>query len=169
MDKSTTVMGEVQRENKSFFPFKMDGKDDSEFIFNIFRGFESFDVSMDKFSYFVEITPIVTESFSFFIESKIKKKFFDVFLAANFWKYMFNFKIQKNRKGEGNKYYLDKLNENLFEVKSFMLMQSSSKDAAEGKLRAIYNNFETFKNYPLNKSNLRLHKDFDIKKVKNGV
>ena len=51
-DMSRTVIGEIQLENKSYFPIKVSDHDDTEFIFDMFRAFESFDVVQDKFSLF---------------------------------------------------------------------------------------------------------------------
>jgi len=122
-DKSKTVLGELQLENKGFFPRTVDEKDTSEFVFNIFRTFESFDVISDRLSYFVEITPIVTESFTFLVESNLKKKLFDMQLMLQFYKYMFSFNRQKNRRAEGNKYYYNKIRKDLFHARVCVLAQ----------------------------------------------
>jgi hypothetical protein len=47
-DKARSAIGELKLMHSWFFPFKMDDADDSDFIFNIFRTFENFDVATDK-------------------------------------------------------------------------------------------------------------------------
>ncbi len=168
-DPKKSVVGELQLVNKSFFPFMLDDDDDTDFIFNIFRSFESFDVINDKLALYVEVEPIVTESFGFFVSSKFKRWLFKFQLLGQFYKYLFNSKIKKNRKVEGEKYYKDKLQWNLFNVRIFMVTQSANKDSAEGRLRAVYNNFKWFKNYPYNQFALKIHKKFpSLKDIKNG-
>ncbi len=168
-DKSKTVLGELQLENKGFFPRTVDEKDTSEFVFNIFRTFESFDVISDRLSYFVEITPIVTESFTFLVESNLKKKLFDMQLMLQFYKYMFSFNRQKNRRAEGNKYYYNKIRKDLFHARVCVLAQWANKANAEWKLKAFFNNFEIFKNYPSNKFKLLVHKNIEsVKAIKAG-
>jgi len=40
-------------------------------------------------------------------------------------------------------------------------MQGENKELAAGKLRALFNNFLIFKNYPLNQFNLKIHRKID--------
>jgi len=47
-DKSKSIIGELGLANSRFFPFKMDDSDDTDFITNMFRSFENFDVINDK-------------------------------------------------------------------------------------------------------------------------
>jgi len=70
-----------------------------------------------------------------------------------------NFKIQKNWKQEGYGFFKEKLNQELFEVRTFIILESSSKEAAESKIKAVFNNFMAFKNYPLNAFNIVFHKN----------
>jgi hypothetical protein len=63
---------------------------------------------------------------------------------------MFNFKIKKDRKSEGDTYFRKKLDGNLFQTRIMLVMQSGSKAEAKGKLNSLFMNFQTFKNYPLN-------------------
>ncbi|MEI8092195.1 MAG: hypothetical protein WCG98_08665 [bacterium] len=95
-DKTKSVIGELKLSNDRFFPFKMDNEDNSDFIFNMFRTFENFDVINDKVGFFVEMRPVVNESFVFFVRSKFLHRIFKWKLALNFYRYIFNHKIQKN-------------------------------------------------------------------------
>lgn len=104
---------------------------------------------------------IVEESFRFYVKSKVSYFFFKIKLILQFFKYMFNFKISGNWKKEGHEYYKEKLNQELFTSKIFIVMQGESKKHAEAKLQALFNNFKIFKNYPLNKFNLIIHKNFE--------
>ena len=47
-DSKRTVIGELQLENSWFYPFKYSTNDSTDFIKNIFRGFENLDLIKDK-------------------------------------------------------------------------------------------------------------------------
>ena len=157
-DKTRSVIGEIKLANDRFFPYKMDNEDNSDFIFNMFRTFENFDVINDKIGFFVEMKPVVNESFLFFIRSKFLHWIFKWKLGFNFYKYMFNHKIQKNWKSIGHSYFRDKLQSNLFETKLYFIVQSQNKAVAEGRIKSLFNNFLVFKNYPLNQFHIKIHK-----------
>ncbi len=167
-DKDKSVIGELKLANDRFFPFKMDKEDNSDFIFNMFRTFENFDVINDRIWFFIELKPVVNESFLFFIKSKFLHWIFKRKLAFNFYRYMFNHKVQKNRKSTGHNYFRDKLQSNLFESKVYFIVQSTNKSMAESRVRALFNNFLVFKNYPLNQFHVKIHKDISsLNQIKN--
>lgn len=70
---------------------------------------------------------------------------------------MFSIKTKKDRKKEGHHYYEEKLQKRLSRVRLTMICQSENKTLARAKLKSISNNFEVFKNYPLN--------DFKARKI----
>ncbi|MEI6775096.1 MAG: hypothetical protein WCL18_10425 [bacterium] len=76
----------------------MDDSDDSDFISNLFRTFENFDVINDKISFFIELKPIENESFRFYLKSKFNHRKLKRRLAFQFYKYIFSHSTQKNRK-----------------------------------------------------------------------
>ena len=152
------MIGEIKLANDWFFPFKMATDDNSDFVFNMFRTFESFDVINDKVGFFVDMRPIENESFRFFIKSKFLHRIFKWKLALNFFRYIFNHKIQKNWRSEGHKYFRDKLQHDLFETKLYFIVQSQNKATAEARIRALFNNFLVFKNYPQNQFHIKIHK-----------
>lgn len=160
-DDDKTVVGELRLQNDWFFPFKHDFSDKTDFVYNIFRSFENFDVIEDKVGIFVEMDSIVEESFWFYVKSKISYWWFKIKLLLQFFKYMFNFKIKGDWKKKWHEYYKEKLNKELFASKIFIVVQSNNKAAAEGKLMALYNNFKIFKNYPLNSFNIKTHQSFN--------
>lgn len=159
-DPARTVVWELKLENSWFYPFKYSTTDNTEFIFNIFRSFENFDVIKDKVGFFIEVEPIVGESFKFFVKSKWSYWLFKLKLATKFFKYMFNHKIQSGWKGMGHKYFKYKLDKDLFEVKAYIVVQAENKGIASGKIKSLFNNFLVFKNYPLNQYALKLHTNF---------
>ncbi len=59
------------------------------------------------------------------------------------------------------------MQEELFEVKIYVLASSENKAIARGKIESLFNNFMVFKNYPLNEFNLKIHNTFDPKTLKN--
>lgn len=158
-DKTRSVIGELKLANDRFFPFKMDKEDNSDFIFNMFRTFENFDVINDKIWFFVEMKPVVNESFLFFVRSKFLHWVFKWKLASNFYRYMFNHKVQKNWKAAGHDYFKEKLQNNLFETKLYFIVQGQNKITAEARAKSLFNNFLVFKNYPLNQFHLKIHKN----------
>jgi len=78
----------------------MDEQDDGDFISNIFRTCENFDVINDKISIYIELTPIENESFRFFLSSKFNHWKLKQKLALQFYKYIFSHTTQKNWKAE---------------------------------------------------------------------
>jgi len=156
-DKSKTVIGALTLANRWFYPFSLDENDDSDFIANLLRTFENFDVINDKISLFVELRPIENEKFRFFVKSKFNHRKLKQKLFFHFYKYLFSHKTQKNRKGEWDTYFKSKLHDNLFESKVYVVAQSQNKAMAEWRIRSVFNNFSVFKNYPLNQFTLKIH------------
>lgn len=155
-ERSKSAIGELKLMHSRFFPFKMDGTDDGDFIFNLFRTFENFDVATDKAGFFIEMKPIKNESFLFYVKSKLQYRRFRQKLGLQFYKYMFKHQTQKNRKGEGDKYFKEKLKTDLFETKLYIIVQSQNKATAEAKIRSLANNLLVFKHYPMNQFQLKL-------------
>ncbi len=155
-DMSRTVVGELLLENSWFYPFKYSTNDSTDFIKNIFRGFENLDLIKDKVWFFIETTPLIEESFGFFIKSKFQYISFKFKLFFKFFKYMFNHKIQSGWKDMGKKYFAYKLEQELFETKVYIVFQWETKASAAGKLKGLFNNFLIFKNYPLNHFKLKI-------------
>lgn len=166
-DIDRTIVWELQLENSWFYPFKYSTTDHTEFAFNLFRSFENFWIIKDKIWVFIEMKPIVWESFKFFIMSKLSYKWFKIKLLFRFFKYLFNNKISNGWKDLWDKYFQHKLEQDLFETKVYIVVQSENKQRAEWKLKAFFNNFTVFKNYPLNEFNLKIHDDIDS--IKNGT
>lgn len=154
-DKSKSVIGELKLMHSRFFPFHMEGED-SDFVFNIFRTFENFDVATDKAWFFVEMQPIENESFAFYVKSKLQYRWFKQKLVLHFYKYLFKHQTQKNWKWEWDKYFKEKLKTELFETKLYFVVQSQTKAMAEAKLKSIANSFSVFKNYPQNQFHLKM-------------
>lgn len=103
--------------------------------------------------------PVVNESFLFFVRSKFLHWVFKWKLASNFYRYMFNHKVQKNWKAAGHDYFKEKLQNNLFETKLYFIVQGQNKITAEAIAKSLFNNFLVFKNYPLNQFHLKIHKN----------
>ena len=163
-DNKRTVIWELKLENNRFYPFKYSTNDETDFIFNIFRSFENFWIIKDKVWVFMEIEPIRWESFKFYIKSKCQYRLFKIRLFFSFFKYLFNHKIQKWRKQLWDKYFKYKLDQDLYETKIFIVVQSENKQIAIWKLKSFFNNFTVFKNYPLNEFNLKIHENVNITK-----
>lgn len=164
---SKTVLGVLRLENDWFYPFKLDTSNNTDFVFNMFRTFENFDIIQDRVGIFLEATPILNESMKFYLLSSLKYFWFKIKLLLQFFKYMFNFKIQKDWKKEGHDYYKSKLNHNLFEVKLFIVFQSSDKATAKAKVRTMFNNYKVFKNYPQNQFKIKFYDQLDSYKLLN--
>ena len=158
-DLKRTVIWEVQLENNWFYPFKYSTTDQTEFIFNIFRSFENFWVIKEKVGFFIEVQPIVGESFKFFIKSKLQYRLFKLKLLFKFFKYIFNNKVSYWWKNTWDKYFKEKKEKSLFETKIYIVVQWENKNLAKWKLKAFFNNFSIFKNYPLNQFKLKVHEN----------
>ena len=147
----------------------MDDTDSTEFIFNFIRTYENLNIVQDKVGLFVDVKPLVEESTVFYFKSLFRYYFFKMKLLVKFFKYMFNFKIQKNWKQEWDAYFKEKLNKDLYEVKMYIFFQWADKDHAKWKLKTLFNNFMVFKNYPLNSFKLKIHnKVWPISSYSNG-
>lgn len=162
-----SVIWELYLKNKYFFPFKMDESDNTDFISSIFRAFENLNVATDKVWFFIDITPIREESMAFFIKSKWKFFLFRIKLKFQFFKYIFNFKVQKNWKEEWYKYYKNKIEHELFKTKLYIIVESNSKEYAMNRLKGIVSKFLVFKNYPLNQFDINVQSHIDENKFKN--
>ncbi|HMY81105.1 MAG TPA: type IV secretion system DNA-binding domain-containing protein [Candidatus Absconditabacterales bacterium] len=156
-DMSKTIIAELELTHGDHFPFKFDLDDDTGLMFNLLRSFENLDIVHDKFGYYIVVEPQNTNGLMFFISNRRHNLRFKVGLWFGSYKHMFSVKTQKNRKKEGFHYHHEKLQKRLSKVRLFMICQADSKQLARGKLKSIANNFEVFKNYPLN--------DFKLKKV----
>lgn len=154
-DAEKTMIGELLLQNNQFFPFKHDKEaNDTDYIYNMFRKFENFDVIHDKFCYMIVMEPVDTDSTVFYIKASLQRLLFKIKLSLQFYKYMFNFKIKKNRKTDGFAYFTEKIHDPLFKTSIYLICQSSSKDLAWTKIKSIGNNFKIFDNYPLNQFDL---------------
>lgn len=158
-DNSRTVIGELQLENSWFYPFNYSTNDSTDFIFNMFRSFENFWMTKEKVGFFIEVKPIRWESSKFYIKSKFQFWIFKIGLLFKFHKYIFNHKIQKDWKKLWFEYFKHKLDQDLFEIRIYFIVQWENKAIATGKLKSIFNNFSVFKNYPLNQFNLKVHEN----------
>jgi len=83
-------------------------------------------------------------------------------VLARFYKYIFNRKVESDWKEKADKYYKEKIKSNVFAVKCFFVCQSSTKALARGKVRALYNNFQIFSNFPYNDWQLRFDEKISI-------
>lgn len=143
--------------NQWFYPFRMNGKEDTDFVFNIFRTFENLNIATDRMGFFVETKPVHEASVSFFIRSKLQFLWLRIRLVFSFFRYLLNYKIQKDWKKEGKEFFKNKIEKELFDTKIFIVCTSSSKESASAKVKTLFNNFLIFENYPLNEFYLTLH------------
>lgn len=164
-DPTKSVVWELFLTNKYFFPFKLDETDTTDFISWIYRTFENLNVATDKVGFFVDMTPIKVESMLFYIKSKWKLFLFKIKLRFQFFKYMFNYKVQKDWKYEWFKYYKSKIETELFKTKIYIVVESNSKQQAYSRLSWIAAKFLIFKNYPLNQFDLKVNPTFSLENV----
>jgi hypothetical protein len=156
-NRKTTVLGEITLDNKGTFPFRTDG--DGDIISSLFRSFENLNVTKDTIALYFEYKATKTEGLDFWIASRwanwtLKRK-----LAFQFYKYLFSPKVQPGRKAIGSKYFYEKIKKNLFATKIYLVVSSDDKEQAEGKMKAIFNNFKVFSKFPFNKFVLKVHKN----------
>lgn len=152
-----TAVAELRLENGWFFPFKYEESDESNFIANIFRTTENFDVGNDKMGFFVDMTPIDEESSLFYFQAMFSFFLFRIGLAFRFWKYLLNFRIENNWRAEGAKSFKQKLHQPIYRTRVFIAFEAQSIDLAKGKIKAIFNSFSTFRNFPQNEWRLKFH------------
>ncbi|NOZ44552.1 MAG: hypothetical protein GXP45_05450 [bacterium] len=123
------------------------------------------DVIHDKISFFIQLKPLPESSAFFSIKSRLLYKVFKWKLGLQFYKYLFNNKAKGNWKAIGDSYFRNKIQYDLFETKIFIVAQSTSKQSAEGKIKALFNNFLIFRNYPLNQFKLKIYRKFKISNI----
>ncbi|MDR2190912.1 MAG: hypothetical protein LBP53_07245 [Candidatus Peribacteria bacterium] len=155
-NKKTSVLGEITLDNKGTFPFKTDGEGD--IISSLFRSFENLNVSKDRVGLYFEFTATKTDGLNFWIASRWANRSLKRKLAFQFYKYLFSPKVQPGRKTIGSKYFYEKVKKNLFATKIYLVVSSDDKEQAEGKMKAIFNNFKVFSKFPFNKFVLNVHK-----------
>ena len=155
-DKNKSIVWQITLDNSWFFPFKMDESDDTDFAINLFRAFENFDVLNDRVGIFFNVEAVHHQWIKYYFLFKRAYKIFKRKLALQFYKYMFNSKIQKDWKMVGEHYFEHKKQHHLLKVKIFLVVQSANKATAEGRMRSLFNNFLTLNNYPLNEFGIRM-------------
>lgn len=154
-DPERSVVADVSLENGWFFPFAVPEEgEENNFIFNVFRTTENFDAINDAFSLFVDVRPIAEENIWFYIKARWSYWLFRLGLGLRFFRYMFNFRIDRGWKATGDEYFHHKLSEELFETRVRLAVRSRSREEAQGKAHALFNNWNTFKDYPLNQFTL---------------
>lgn len=154
-DLNKTVIAELTLENKWFAPAKYEAAELTNMIWSMMRTCEWFDFTTDKIGFFVAMEPTDTDKLTFQFKSWRKHKLHNRTLLAKFYKYMFNRKVESNRKEKSDKYYSEKVKNNILSVQCFFVCQSSTKALARGKIRALFNNFQVFSNFPYNDRELR--------------
>lgn len=155
-DMTRTSVGQLYLEHDGFFPFAHGEHTDSSFVTSILRTLENCDIATEKMSYVVQIVPVKTESFVHYMKQKFAHRVFRWYLRANFVKYVFMRNISADWKKEGGVYYKAKKMQPQFAVRIAIIAQSSTKAAAEGKIRTLFNKFLVFKKTPHNQFLLRI-------------
>lgn len=156
-DPDKTVVAELTLTHGDHFPFKFDTDDDTGLMFNILRSFENLDIVNDKLGYYIALEPLNTNWILFYLNNIRHGFLFKVKLWFEWYKHIFSIKTKKWRKQEWFHYHEEKLQKRLSRVRLYFICQSTTKDAARGKVKSVANNFEVFKNYPLN--------EFVVKKI----
>jgi hypothetical protein len=155
-DRKKTVLGEILLDNRGVFPFKMDGEGD--IIGSLFRSFENLNVTKDTVSLYFTFEAINTSGLGFRISSRWALRTLKWKLIFQFYKYLFSPKVQPGRKSVGKKYFYEKIKKNMFSTKMFLVVTSDDKEQAEGKMKAIFNNYKVFGKFPFNRFTLKVHK-----------
>lgn len=81
---------------------------------------------------------------------------------------MFNRKVESGWKDKAHHYFKDKIKSHVFGVRCFFVCQSSNKIAAKGKIKALYNNFQVFSNFPYNTRLLHFHERISAIQLSKG-
>jgi hypothetical protein len=134
----------------------MDGEGDV--ISNLFRSFENLNVTKDIVSLYFEFTATKTDGLDFRISSRRASRTLKRKLGFQFYKYLFSPKVQPGWKTTGTKYFYEKIKKNLFATKMYLVVSSGDKEQAEGKMKAVFNNYKIFGKFPFNKFVLKVHK-----------
>ena len=158
-DMSRSSIAEVSLEHEWYFPFEASSHDDSSFINNILRALENCDIGQEKMGYLIQVMPVQTESFTHYMKQKFAYRLFRWQMRLSFFKYMFMRNVPNNWQAEWHKYYANKSKQPQFRVRMAIIAQSTSKDAADGKIRALFNKFLVFKHIPFNQFLLRFHRN----------
>lgn len=145
-----SVVGEIYLKNKWFFPFSDHESEESDFVTKLFRSFDALNLSTDKVGLFLSLEPFEAKGAGFYLSTKIKVLFFRLRLALTFWKYWFDHKAEKDWKKKGFHFYEEKLSEEIFHARVFLVVQSSDRARAKRITENIFHNFTLFKNLPLN-------------------
>jgi hypothetical protein len=156
-DASKTVVAEMSLENLWFAPAKYEAAELTNMISSLMRTCEWFDFTTDKIWFFVALEPTDTDKLWFQLKSRRDTKVHNRVLATKFYKYMFNRKVESGRKEKSHKYFKEKVKSNVFGVRCFFIAQSSTKALARGKVKALFNNFQIFSNFPYNDWTLQFH------------
>ncbi|MEI7477809.1 MAG: hypothetical protein WCJ81_04850 [bacterium] len=86
-------------------------------------------------AYVIQIMPVQTENFVYYLKQKFAYRLFRRQMKLSFFKYMFMRNVPKNWRAEGRAYYENKSKQPLFRVRIAIVAQSTSKATADGKIR----------------------------------
>lgn len=147
-------------DNGGVFHFKMDGEGDV--ISSLFRSFENLNVTKDEVSLYFTFQATSTSGLGFWFSSRWALRTLKWKLIFQFYKYLFSPKVQPGRKSVGEKYFHEKIKKNLLATKMYLVVTSDDKEQAEGKMKAIFNNYKVFGKFPFNKFVLNVRKNIPM-------
>ena len=131
--------------NKWFYPFLINKEEES--MSGIFRLFDQ--VNPEDTVYFdIALKPRHTSERWFFIGAHIRFALIRLKKILQFYKYLWNPKIEKDWKHKSHEYFEHKMHHEVFEVGISLFEQSPSKRYSFSKLLAKY--FDRYKHFPYN-------------------
>lgn len=156
-DPTKSVVGDISLKNNWFFPFSHHESEESDFVTKLFRSFDWLNLSTDTVGFFIALEPFEPKWVGFFLSTKFSVLFFRIRLLFTFWKYIFDHKAEKWWKSKWFHFYEEKLQEEIFHTRIFLVVESSDQKKAKRIVESIFHNFTLFKNLPLNEFELHTH------------
>lgn len=154
--RENSVAWDVHLLNGWFFPFASLGATAWEsFMTKMWRSFDGLNLTTDHVGFFLTIEPFEAREISFFLGTWFRILFFRIRLFFTGWKYIFNKKVEKDWKQKGFSYFRAKLREEVFSIRSFIVVESTDTARAKSLLEGIFHNFTLFRNLPFNEFRLR--------------
>ncbi len=140
-----TLKHRITLANKGFYPFLMHKEEES--MSGIFRLFDQVNPEDTVYLDFA-LRPRHTSERGFFIGAHIKFALVRMKKILQFYKYLWNPKIEKDWKHKSHEYFEHKMHHEVFEVGITLFEQSATKRYSFSKLLGKY--FDRYKHFPYN-------------------
>ncbi len=148
----TVHVSHIELENNGFYPFHITEEED-----NMTAMFRLFDKVLPEDTVYLDfaLRPRHTTERGFYLRAHLRFLWLRIKKALEWYRYLWNPKIEKHWKQNGREYFEHKMHHELFEVGITLFEQSHTKKYIFSKL--LVKSFDRYKNFPYNQFYFKTH------------